>query len=105
MIDAVIVSTARTGFAKSWKGALNMTYGPTLAGHAVRAAVERSGLDPAEIEDVVLGARYGGSCDLMRHRFVIVRQRAAGAQIIREHKRSDGGDFERQYADDQQAAD
>jgi acetyl-CoA C-acetyltransferase len=59
MIDAVIVSTARTGFAKSWKGALNMTYGPTLAGHAVRAAVERSGLDPAEIEDVVLGARYG----------------------------------------------
>jgi acetyl-CoA C-acetyltransferase len=59
MIDAVIVSTARTGFAKSWKGAFNMTYGPTLAAHAVQHAVARAGVDPAEIEDVVLGARFG----------------------------------------------
>jgi acetyl-CoA C-acetyltransferase len=56
MIDAVIVSTARTGLAKSWKGAFNMTYGPTLAGHAVQHAVARAGVDPAEVEDVILGA-------------------------------------------------
>ena len=55
MTDAVIVSTARTGLAKSWKGAFNMTYGATLGGHAVRAAVERAGVDPAEIEDVFMG--------------------------------------------------
>ncbi|RQH08957.1 acetyl-CoA C-acyltransferase [Paraburkholderia dinghuensis] len=55
MIDAVIVSTARTGLAKSWKGAFNMTYGATLGAHAVQHAVARSGLDPAEIEDVIMG--------------------------------------------------
>lgn len=55
MTDAVIVSTARTGLAKSWKGAFNMTYGATLGGHAVRAAVERAGIDPAEVEDVFMG--------------------------------------------------
>ena len=48
MIDAVIVSTARTGLAKSWKGAFNMTYGPTLGGHAVQHAVARAGIDPAK---------------------------------------------------------
>lgn len=55
MTDAVIVSTARTGLAKSWKGAFNLTYGATLGGHAVRAAVERAGIDPAEVEDVIMG--------------------------------------------------
>jgi acetyl-CoA C-acetyltransferase len=55
MTDAVIVSTARTGLAKSWRGALNMTYGATLGGHVVKAAVERAKLDPAEVEDVVMG--------------------------------------------------
>jgi len=55
MTDAVIVSTARTGLAKSWKGALNMTHGATLGGHVVRAAVERAGIDPAEVEDVIMG--------------------------------------------------
>lgn len=55
MTDAVIVSTARTGLAKSWKGAFNMTYGATLGDHAVRAAVERAGIDPAEVEDVYMG--------------------------------------------------
>ncbi|WP_194725497.1 acetyl-CoA C-acyltransferase [Noviherbaspirillum malthae] len=55
MNDAVIVSTARTGLAKSWKGAFNMTYGATLGAHAVRAAVERAGIDPAEVEDVLMG--------------------------------------------------
>ncbi|MEH3087456.1 MAG: acetyl-CoA C-acyltransferase [Xylophilus ampelinus] len=56
MTDAVIVSTARTGLAKSWKGAFNLTYGPTLGGHAVRHAVARAGIDPGEVEDVVIGA-------------------------------------------------
>jgi acetyl-CoA C-acetyltransferase len=55
MTDAVIVSTARTGLAKSWRGALNMTHGATLGGHVVRAAVERARLDPAEVEDVLMG--------------------------------------------------
>jgi acetyl-CoA C-acetyltransferase len=58
MTDAVIVSTARTGLAKSWKGAFNMTYGATLGAHAVRHAVARSGLDPDAIEDVVMGASF-----------------------------------------------
>ncbi len=55
MTDAVIVSTARTGLAKSWRGALNMTHGATLGAHAVKAAVERAKLDPAEVEDVLMG--------------------------------------------------
>ncbi|MFA7278545.1 MAG: acetyl-CoA C-acyltransferase [Sterolibacterium sp.] len=55
MTDAVIVSTARTGLAKSWKGAFNMTHGATLGGHVVQAAVARAGIDPAEVEDVIFG--------------------------------------------------
>jgi acetyl-CoA C-acetyltransferase len=55
MSDAVIVSTARTGLAKSWRGALNMTHGATLGGHVVKAAVERAQVDPAEVEDVIIG--------------------------------------------------
>lgn len=55
MTSAVIVSTARTPLAKSWKGAFNMTHGATLGGHAVQAAVERAGIDPGEIEDVLMG--------------------------------------------------
>ncbi|MEW6098493.1 MAG: acetyl-CoA C-acyltransferase [Pseudomonadota bacterium] len=55
MTDAVIVSTARTPLAKSWKGAFNMTHGATLAGHVIRAAVERAGIEPAEVDDVLMG--------------------------------------------------
>jgi acetyl-CoA C-acetyltransferase len=55
MTEAVIVSTARTGLAKSWKGAFNMTYGATLGAHAVQHAVARAGIDPAEVEDVIMG--------------------------------------------------
>jgi len=55
MTDAVIVSTARTPLCKSWRGALNMTHGAKLGGHAVKAAVERAGLDPHEVEDVIMG--------------------------------------------------
>src|ERR1043165_2310691 len=53
--SAVIVSTARTPLAKSWKGAFNMTHGATLGGHAVKAAVERAGLDAGAVEDVLMG--------------------------------------------------
>jgi acetyl-CoA C-acetyltransferase len=55
MNEAVIVSTARTGLARSWRGALNMTHGATLGAHVVRAAVERAKVDPAEVEDVLMG--------------------------------------------------
>src|SRR5665647_1362759 len=55
MTSAVIVSTARTPLAKSWKGGLNMTHGATLGGHAVEHAIKRAGLEPAEIEDVIMG--------------------------------------------------
>ena len=56
MREAVIVSTARTGLAKSWKGAFNMTYGATLGAHAVSHAVTRAGIDPVEVEDLIIGS-------------------------------------------------
>ncbi len=55
MSQAVIVSTARTPLCKSWKGAFNMTHGATLGGHAVKAAVERAGIDPGAVDDVLMG--------------------------------------------------
>lgn len=56
--EAVIVSTARTPLTKAGRGELNITQGPTLASHAIKAAVERAGVDHAAIEDVVLGCGY-----------------------------------------------
>jgi acetyl-CoA C-acetyltransferase len=56
MTEAVIVSTARTGLGKSWKGAFNMTYGATLGAHSVQHAVARAGIEPAEVEDVIMGS-------------------------------------------------
>lgn len=53
--DAVIVSTARTPIGRAYRGAFNATPSPTLAAHAIRAAVERAGVDPAEIDDCILG--------------------------------------------------
>lgn len=55
MTSALVVSTARTPFAKSWKGSFNMTHGATLGGHVVRAAIQRAGIEPAEVEDVIMG--------------------------------------------------
>ena len=55
MTQAVIVSTARTPLTKSWKGSFNMTHGATLGGAAVQAAVERAGVDPGAVEDVLMG--------------------------------------------------
>ncbi|MBT5219392.1 MAG: acetyl-CoA C-acyltransferase, partial [Woeseia sp.] len=55
MRQAVIVSTARSPIGKAFRGAFNNTEAPTLGGHAVRHAVERAGVDPAEIDDVIMG--------------------------------------------------
>jgi len=55
MSKAVIVSTARTPLAKSWKGAFNMTHGAELGGHAVQHAIARAGIEAAEVEDVIMG--------------------------------------------------
>ena len=54
--DAVIVSTARTGIGKAYRGAFNATPSPTLAAHPIRAAIERAKIDPTEIDDVIIGA-------------------------------------------------
>jgi acetyl-CoA C-acetyltransferase len=56
--EAVIVSTARTPLAKSWRGALNLSHGATLGGHVVKAALERARVDPAEVEDVLMGCAF-----------------------------------------------
>ncbi len=58
MKQAVIVSTARTGLAKSYRGAFNETHGATMAGHAIEHAVKRAALDPALIEDAFVGCGY-----------------------------------------------
>ncbi len=58
MTNALIVSTARTPLAKSWKGSFNMTHGATLAAHAIAHAVERAGIDGADVDDVILGCAY-----------------------------------------------
>lgn len=54
-MDAVIVDTARTPLCKSWKGAMNMTHGASLGAHVVKAVVDRSEIQPEEIEDVLIG--------------------------------------------------
>jgi acetyl-CoA acetyltransferase family protein len=58
MKDAVIVSTARTGLAKSFRGSLNATHGATMGGHVVKHAVERAKVDPALIDDVIMGCGF-----------------------------------------------
>ncbi|HXR56235.1 MAG TPA: acetyl-CoA C-acyltransferase [Casimicrobiaceae bacterium] len=58
MREAVIVSTARTGLAKSWRGALNMTHGATLGGHVVHHAMTRASVEPADVDDVLIGCAF-----------------------------------------------
>ena len=55
MKRAVIVSTARTPIGKAYRGSFNNTQGQTLGSHAIKHAVERAGIDPAEIDDVIMG--------------------------------------------------
>jgi acetyl-CoA C-acetyltransferase len=70
MAEAVIVSTARTPIGKAYRGAFNMTHGADMGGHVVGRAIERSGVEPAEVEDVILG------CGLP--------ERATGGNIARQ---------------------
>ena len=56
--EAVIVSTARTPLAKSWRGGFNLSHGATLGGHAVKAALERAKIEPGEVEDVLMGCAF-----------------------------------------------
>jgi acetyl-CoA C-acetyltransferase len=63
MTDAVIVSAARTGLAKSWRGGFNMTHGATLGGHVVKHAVERAKVEPGEVEDVLFGCAFPEGAD------------------------------------------
>jgi len=58
MTDAVIVSTARTGLAKSFKGGFNMTHPVSLGGHTVAHAIQRAGIEPGEVEDVIFGSSF-----------------------------------------------
>jgi acetyl-CoA C-acetyltransferase len=70
MKDVVIVSTARTPIGSAFRGAFNNMKSPSLAGHAIKAAVARSGIDPAEVEDVILGSVLtGGTAGLNVARF------------------------------------
>ena len=61
MREAVIVSTARTGLAKAYRGSFNLTKAPTLAGHVIEEAVRRAGINPAEVDDCILG------CAIQQH--------------------------------------
>ena len=54
--EAVIVSTARTGLAKSGRGGFNITHGAAMGGHAIKHAIERAGIEPGEVEDVIMGS-------------------------------------------------
>jgi acetyl-CoA C-acetyltransferase len=58
MHDAAIVAVARTPIGKAFRGALNLTHGATLGGHVVRHAVARAGIDPLEVDDVLLGCAF-----------------------------------------------
>jgi len=60
MREAIIVSTARTGIGRAFRGALNNIKSPTLAGYVIRRAVQRAGIDPGEVEDVVVGTAMAG---------------------------------------------
>jgi acetyl-CoA C-acetyltransferase len=55
MREAVVVSTARTPIGKAFRGAFNNTHGATITGHAIQHAVSRAGIDPSEVEDVIIG--------------------------------------------------
>ncbi|HSV53021.1 MAG TPA: acetyl-CoA C-acyltransferase [Burkholderiaceae bacterium] len=77
MNEAVIVSTARTAMTKSWRGGFNMTHGATLGGAVIAAAVARAGIEPAEVEDVLMGATFGEGATGMN----IARQAALRAGL------------------------
>ena len=67
MREAVIVSTARTPIGKAYRGAFNNTDGADMGGHVVKHAVERAKIDPAEVDDVIMGTAMPG-CDGQQYR-------------------------------------
>lgn len=86
-MDAVIVSTARTPLCKSWRGALNLTHGATMGAHVVNAALKRARVDPAEVEDVIMGCAHPeGATGLDIARQIAVRAgmpvSVAGSRLI-----------------------
>ena len=79
MTQAVIVSTARTPIGRAYRGALNDIRSPTLMAHSIRHAVARSGVDPAEIDDVVIGSVLnGGSAGMNLARTALLAARGIG---------------------------
>jgi acetyl-CoA acetyltransferase len=68
MREAVIVSTARTPIGKAYRGAFNDTQAQALGGHAIREAVKRAGIEPGEVEDVVMGAALQQGSTGRQHR-------------------------------------
>src|SRR3546814_15256577 len=73
MRDAVIVSTARTPIGRAYRGAFNATPPPTLAAHAISAAVERSGIDPADVDDCIIGCAMPHSAQIIIGRTAALR--------------------------------
>ena len=97
MKEAVIVSTARTPIGKAYRGTLNHTDGPTMAGWAIKAAIERAGIDPGEIDDCIMGcampqgtvspnigrlAALAGGCPVTVPGMTIDRQCSSGMMAI-----------------------
>src|SRR6202030_949311 len=75
--EAVIVSTARTGVGKAYRGALNSTEGPTMAGHVIAEAVKRARIEPGEVEDIVMGCAMQQGTTVMN----LARKGAIGAGL------------------------
>ena len=68
MKEAVIVSTARTPIGRAYKGAFNNLEAPSMGGHAIRAAVKKAGIDPASVDDVIMGSALTQACTPSRRR-------------------------------------
>ena len=66
MPEAVIVSTARTPIGKAYRGAFNITHGAVLGGHVIKEAVVRAGIEPGEVEDVILGCAISTEDDAIQ---------------------------------------
>ena len=88
MPEAVIVSTARTPIGKAFRGAFNMTHGAALGGHVVKHAVERAGIDPDEVEDVVLGCAMPERGNGPQHRAPVGDPRRPAGQRCGRHRQS-----------------
>ena len=82
MADAVIVSTARTPIGKAYRGAFNNTHGATLAGHVIASAVQRAGIEPGEVEDVIVGCALRAGLPVTTGGVTVNRFCSSGMQAI-----------------------